>query len=87
MKRLMILALVGLLLVGCTSYIVPSDQLVIHSNYLNAVITCQKVQADPNCPAYAKSWWSSEAKIWSALDQWSKGKGSISTDANGIPTK
>ena len=87
MKKLMFVALVGLALAGCTSYIVPSDRLVIHANYMNAVATCQKVQADPACPAYAKSWWSSEAKIWSALDQWSKGKGSISTDANGQPTK
>ena len=87
MKRLMTLALAGLMLAGCTSYTVPSDRLVIHANYLNAVATCQKVQADPACPTYAKVWWSSEAKIWNAIEQWSKGAGSISTDANGVPTK
>jgi hypothetical protein len=85
MKRLILIALVGLMLTGCTSYIVPSDRLVIHADYLNTAITCQKVQADPACPTYAKIWWSADAKIHCAYDQWAQGKGSIATDANGLP--
>ena len=72
MKRLLIVVL-ALLVAGC-SYVTPSDRLVIHDHYLNAVAINAKVQVDPALPDYAKTWWGAEERTWKAMDAWAKGK-------------
>ena len=84
-KVAIVLALVGLMFAGGCAYVPPGDQLVIHSNNLNAQAINAKVQASPTAPAvpdgtlapvpaYVKVWWAAEAKTWTAMEAWSKGQ-------------
>jgi len=66
-----------LFIVGCSSYIPPSDQLQFRANYLNADAMNTVVQKDPNVPDYLKIWMCEEVKMHSAYVQYSKGKGSL----------
>jgi hypothetical protein len=73
MRNYMIGLVVCLWVCGC-SYTAPSDRTVIHANYLNATSINEKVQKDATLPAYAKTWWAAEEKVWQAMDSWSKGE-------------
>ncbi len=69
-KLLLCVVLAAVLLAGCTSYVAPSDRVVIHDHRLNAAAFDAKVQADPVAPDYVKRWVAAELLTWQALDAW-----------------
>jgi len=74
MKRLMILALVGLMMTGCMSYVTPGDALSIHGMAGNAAAMYDRIDEDANCPDYVKVWAGGNALGWANMDAWAKGR-------------
>jgi len=77
MKRLLILALVGLMLTGCGHYLTPSECLLIHDGATLAADNFQRADADPNVPGYAKLMMGGQALILNNLDARINNKGSV----------
>ena len=74
MKRLLVLALVGLMITGCVDIVQPSHRVAIHDTATLAADMDERVQADANCPSYVKTYSGANARSWAVLDAWSHGK-------------
>ena len=74
MKRLLAVLLVGCLVVGGCSLVMPADRDMIHQHALNAQAFNERVQANPDVPLVVKGWMSAEYRTWQAMDAWAKGK-------------
>jgi len=74
MKRLLILVLVGLMLVGCVDYVAPSHRVVIHDTATLAAEMDGRIQVDANCPGYVKAYSGANQRSWAILDAWAHGK-------------
>jgi hypothetical protein len=85
MKRLLILALVGLTLAGCGHYLTTAECLTIHDMAGLSDGDFKRVDADPNMPAYAKTMFGGNALAWNNLDARINNKGAV--DANSYKPK
>jgi len=74
MKRLLAVLLVGCLVVGGCSIIMPADRDMIHQHALNAEAFTARVQVNPAVPEVVKAWLAAENRTWQAMDAWAKGK-------------
>ena len=85
MKRLLILALVGLMLAGCGHYLTASECLTIHDMAGLSDSDFKRVDADPNVPMYAKQMMGGQGLAWNNLDARINNKGAV--DANSYQPK
>ena len=87
MKRLMILALVGLMLAmaGCGHYLTASECLTIHDMATLSTDDFKRMDSDPNVPMYAKQMMGGQGLAWNNLDARINNKGAV--DANSYQPK
>jgi hypothetical protein len=88
MKRLMSLALMGLLMLmtaGCGHWLTASECLLIHDGATQAADNFRRADADPNVPVYAKMMIGGHGLILNNLDARINNKGAV--DANTFKPK
>ena len=71
--KLQILAVLVLLLAGCT-FVRPNDATLIDTTAANARAYNAAVQADATIPAGVKTWIKSDAGQWTNFANWANGR-------------